>query len=163
MPRTCTVCVHPEIEAINAALVANEPLRMIASRYGTVGRMALQRHKDEHLPALLVKSEQAREIAHADHLLAEANRLYAVATTVMDAAQQSKDYELVLKAVGTGGRVLSLLGELLGEINRSPHVNILIAPQWIEVRGQLMRALADYPEARASVAAVLMEVDGAHA
>ena len=56
-------------------------------------------------------------------------------------------------------RVLALLGELLGELNRSPQVNILVAPQWIEVRALLMAALADYPEARASVAAVLLQVD----
>ena len=38
-------------------------------------------------------------------------------------------------------------------------MNILIAPEWIHLRGLLMHALSDYPEARSSVAAVLLEVE----
>ncbi len=113
MPRTCTICQHDARAAIDQALIAGEPVRTIASRYVTLGRMALQRHKDEHLPATLAKAHEAHEIAHADHLLTEANRLYATVTSVMAAAQKEKDHELVLKAVSTGGRLLALLGELL--------------------------------------------------
>ena len=154
MPRTCTVCQHPEREAINRALVEGASLRDIAGQYN-VAKSAVDRHKAEHLPAVMAKSEQARAIVHADHLLEEANRLYAVATTVMDAAQRSKDYELVLKAVGTGGRVLSLLGELLGELNRQPQLNLYLSAEWVEVRALLMTALSDFPEARAAAALAL--------
>ena len=159
MPR-CTACAHPDRQAIDQALVAGASYRDVAGQF-LLSKSAVERHKTEHLPAVMVKSEEARAIAHADHLLEEANRLYAVATTVMEAAQRSKAYELVLEAVGTSGRVLSLLGELHGELNRNPVINIHLSAEWIEVRTLLMGALADYPEARASVAAVLMEVDGA--
>ena len=158
MPRTCTICTHPEREAIDQALVTDTPNRRIAAQF-SISEQAVRRHKDEHLPALMVKSEHAREIAHADDLLHEANRLYAVATTVMEAGQKSNNHELVLKAVGTAGRVLGLLGELLGELNRNPVVNLHISAEWIEVRAVLMDALGDFPEARAAVAQALLQVN----
>ncbi len=54
---------------------------------------------------------------------------------------------------------VELLAEMEGELQRNPVVNILVAPEWIAVRSRLMHALSDYPEARSSVAAVLLEVD----
>ena len=69
MPRPCSICVHPEREAINKALVVNEPLRDIAGRYGT-SKSSLERHKDEHLPVKLAKAHAAKETRLADDLLA---------------------------------------------------------------------------------------------
>lgn len=154
MPLVCTCCTHPNREMIDRALVAGTSLRDIAGQFG-VSKSAVERHKADHLPAMLVKSEEARQVAHADDLLREANRLYAVATTVMEQGQKSKDYGVVLKAVGAAGRVLTLLGELLGEINRQPQVNITLSAEWIEVRALIIEALADFPEARAQVALAL--------
>ena len=54
-------------------------------------------------------------------------------------------------AIDTAGRVLSLLGELLGELNRQPQVNVLVSPEWLTVRGVLLEALSAYPEARVAV------------
>jgi hypothetical protein len=48
---------------------------------------------------------------------------------------------------------------LLGELNRQPQVNILIAPEWLEVRAVLVQALQAYPEARTAVAAALAGVE----
>jgi len=53
MPRTCTVCGHPERTIIDATLVAGrKPLRTIADRW-SVSKTALIRHKVDHLPAHL--------------------------------------------------------------------------------------------------------------
>jgi hypothetical protein len=71
--------------------------------------------------------------------------------------RHSDPRELILKTAGQMQSNLELLGELLGELNRNPTINLLIAPEWIAVRSQLMAALADYPEARASVALALRE------
>ncbi len=158
MPPTCSVCIHADREAIDLALVHGTSLRDIAGQF-LVSKSAVERHKADHLPAVMVKSAEARAVAHADDLLREANRLYSVATTVMDAAQKRNDGELALKAVATGGRVLSLLGELLGELNRQPTVNLHFSAEWIEVRTIVMRALGDFPEARAAAALALREVD----
>ncbi len=157
MPRTCTVCSHPQSATINEALVADMPNRRIAAQF-SVSEQAVRRHKEEHVPPIMVKSAHAREIAHADHLLEEANRLYQVATDIMEETRKNKP-DTALRAIQAGGRLLELLGELLGELNRSPQVNILVAPEWLQVRAVLLQALAPYPEARAATAAALLEVE----
>jgi hypothetical protein len=159
MPRVCTICSHDERETIDGLLIADASLRDIAGQY-TVSKSAVERHKAEHLPAVMVKSEQAREIAHADHLLAEANRLYRVATGIMDRTQVQNP-ATALRAVQAAGNILALLGELLGELNRQPVLNLHISAEWIEVRAVLMQALGDFPEARAAVAQALLQVEHA--
>jgi transposase-like protein len=48
MPRACSICTHPDREAIDAALTGGDALRNIAPRFGT-STTALHRHKHEHL------------------------------------------------------------------------------------------------------------------
>ena len=91
-------------------------------------------------------------------MLAEANFLYQATKDIWEQNRHKKP-DTALRAIQAGGRLLELLGELLGELNRAPQTNILIAPEWLQVRALLMHALADYPEARASVARALLEVD----
>jgi AraC-like DNA-binding protein len=154
---TCTVCAHPARGDIESQLVNRDSLRDIARQHN-LSKDALARHKADHLPAVMVKSAQAREIAHADHLLEEANRLYQVATDIMEETRKNKP-DTALRAIQAGGRLLELLGELLGELNRSPQVNILVAPEWLAVRSVLLQALAPYPEARAATAAALLQME----
>jgi hypothetical protein len=47
MPRPCSLCQHPEREAIDQALAAKEPYRDIAARFGT-SPAALHRHQQRH-------------------------------------------------------------------------------------------------------------------
>ena len=160
MPRTCTVCSHPEREAINEALAAQHSLRGIARKYfGSVkAEDALARHKADHVPAVLVKAAQAREIAHADHLLEEANRLYQVATAIMEQHQADKP-DTALRTIQTAGRLLVLPGELLGELNRTPQVHLYLSAEWLQVRAVVLQALAPFPEARAATAQALLQME----
>jgi len=57
MTRTCTVCAHPERTAIDAALLAQQPLRDLARQYH-VSKDALARHR-EHLADELRRHHQA--------------------------------------------------------------------------------------------------------
>ena len=47
MPRPCSICLHPERQAMDQALAAKEPYRNIAERYGT-SPPALHRHQQRH-------------------------------------------------------------------------------------------------------------------
>src|SRR5215210_127365 len=98
MPRACTICQHPEREAINKALVANEPFRHIAARFGT-STSALQRHKDEHLPAVMVKSEQAKETVLADDLLGMVKHLRDKAIAILETAENAGDLRTALLGI----------------------------------------------------------------
>ena len=74
MPRTCTICRHPQKAEIDEALLAGTPFRNIAKRYGT-SSAALVRHKSKDLPAALVKAKQVSEEVSAESLY---DRLHAI-------------------------------------------------------------------------------------
>lgn len=159
MPRVCTVCSHPERRAIDKALVAGEPVAAVASRYLTLHKMALYRHKDEHLPLRLVKAQDAAEAAEADDLLAQVRALQARALGILDTAEAAGQLLAALGAIREARGCLELLGKLMGELDERPQVNILVAPEWLAVRAALLAALQPYPEARVAVAARLQALE----
>jgi hypothetical protein len=160
MPRVCTICTHPEKEAINQALVNGEPFRHIATRYGT-STGALQRHKADDLPSVMVKSEQAKEVAHADTLLDQVKDLRSTAISILGKAEKAGDLKTALMGVREARACIELLAEMEGEINRRPVFNLYLSAEWIEVRAVLLHALGDFPEARAAAALALRGGTGA--
>ena len=78
MPRRCTICIHDSRSEIDQALVKRQPFRAIARQFD-VSKSALVRHHDDHLPASLVKAQEATEAAQADALLAQVVGLRALA------------------------------------------------------------------------------------
>ncbi len=174
MPRVCTICTHPEHDAIDAALVGEVANRRIAAQYA-VSEQAVRRHREDHLPSVMVKSEQAKEVTRADDLIghlkeitARTERLYQIADGIIGKAAKTEDWRTALMAVREASNAnkearanLELLGELLGELNRNPTVNILVAPEFVRIQTVLLHALAPYPEARVAVAQALVEVEHA--
>ncbi len=158
MPRTCTICAHPDRPAIDAALVAGEAYRHIAARFGT-STGALQRHKDEHLPAALVLASEAGQVAHADDLLAQVRDLQRRTLGILDGAEKAGDRRTALAAIREARGNLELLGRLAGELNDRPTINVVLSPEWLRVRAVVIGALSPFPEARAVVAGELMALE----
>lgn len=52
---------------------------------------------------------------------------------------------------------LRLLGEIVGKLQTAGTTNFLITPEWGELRGRMLTALAQYPAARLALADVLSE------
>ncbi len=159
MPRQCTVCASPHREEIDTALIAGEPVRAVASRYGTLGRMAVQRHKDEHLPATLAKAHEAGEVAHADDLLQQVRQLRGKAISILLAAEKAGDLRTALMGVREARACVELLAEMEGELNRNPVVNVILSPEWLRARAMLLDALQPFPEARIAIATRLMAIE----
>lgn len=84
MPRKCSVCSHPERDKLDQALMVGETLRDIARRW-SVSKDALARHKADHLPAVLVKAQEAQEAARADDLLSQVKAIMARVQKLFDA------------------------------------------------------------------------------
>ena len=72
MSGRCTICRHPQHEAITVSAIRNG-LRPTARTF-QVSLPALYRHKG-HLPRTLVKAGQAQEVTSANSLLAEVTDL----------------------------------------------------------------------------------------
>jgi len=157
MPRRCTVCAHDDLEAINGALVSGEPYRSVANRYESLSQAAVQRHEENHLPATLTKAKEANEVAHADALLDQVRNLQARTLAILEAAEGSNQHRTALSAIREARSNLELLAKLLGELDERPTVNVLVSPEWLELRAVLVGALEPYSEARG---AVLRAIEG---
>jgi hypothetical protein len=157
MPRTCTVCEHPEREAIDRALVGETSNLSVSSLFG-VSESAVRRHKANHLPAKLVMAEKAAEVAQADDLLQQVRDLQARTLAILEAAEHTNQHRTALAAIREARSNLELLAKLLGELDERPQVNILISAEWLELRAVIVGALEPYSEARG---AVLRALDGA--
>ena len=114
MPRTCTICTHPERQAIEHALLRQEPFRHIAARTGT-STAALQRHKRDHIPLSLRKAQDAEEIAQADTLLDQIQELRIRAMGILEQAERAGDLRTALAAIGQAKGVLELQARVTGE------------------------------------------------
>jgi len=154
MTRVCTVCRHPQLAAINKALVAGTALRNIAEHYA-LSATALHRHKEDHLPKLLTKAVEAEEVRQALDVLQQLRHINAAALTVLRDAKAAGEGELVLKAIDRVLKQVELQAKLLGDLDDRPVVNVLVTPEWQQVRAQILAALAPYPEARFAVAGAL--------
>ena len=178
MPRRCTVCLHPKRTKVDKALVANRTYRSIADEYG-LSEAALKRHKKTHLPARLAKAHQAAEkteatrlVNHRRELEAEDNRealdiiqqlraVNAACLEVLKRARADGQDSTLLRAVDRIHRQIEIQARLLGQIQDGQTVNVLVMPEWHELRQLIIDALRPYPEARADVVRVLKLSRGA--
>ncbi len=150
MPRTCTVCSHKEREGIDKALLADEPYRHIASRFGT-STGALQRHRAEHLPATMVKAQEQADVRHAIDVVTQLKAINGATLAILKEARDDKNGDLALKAVDRIQRQLELQSKLLGELNDGTTINITVTTEWLELRALIVQAVSPYPEAREAV------------
>lgn len=158
MPPKCSVCTHPNRAEIDRALVAGEAFRKIAERSGT-SSTALHRHKSEHLPKRLAKAAEAAEVADADDLLVQIKALRNRAISILQKAEQAGDYRTALMGIREARGCVETLLEVEGELDRRGTVNVIVSPQWVEIRATLIHALAAYPEARQAAAQALGAIE----
>src|SRR3954451_12797559 len=158
MPRVCTICTHPDRPAIDMMLVNGRSLRDIAGRF-SISKSALERHRAEHLPATMVKAQEAEDVAHAIDVVKQLKAINTACLAVLGDARKAGDGELVLKAVDRVQRQIELQAKLLGNLDDRPQISLVTAPEWLVVRATLLQVLQGYPEARAAVAASLLALE----
>jgi len=159
--------------------ISGETFRGISREYGYL-EDALSRHKANHLILDLSEVNQAKNEARSvtlekvkteelaqtkanvagsmaarlDNAANHLDRLQEVrreAANLLDRAEKADD----LKAAGVFLRELReqirLWAELEGRLATQPTVNILINPQWVELRTAILLAVDNYPEAKAAI------------
>jgi hypothetical protein len=167
----CTVCAHREHAGIDLALARGVSAYALAKRYD-LGHDALYRHARNHLPPQLrakliagpsiegVDLDRLRETESQSllmNLVSLRHRLFAN----LDVAEGAGDGNMISRVAGQLHRNLELTGKLLGDlgVGNSITQNILVLPAYVEMRVELVRALAPFPEARQAVAAVLHQIE----
>jgi len=146
VPRSCTICEHPERKAIDRALVGETSNLSVSSLFD-VSESAVRRHKANHLPAKLVMAEKAHEVAEADDLIDQVRNLQQRALAILDRAEEAGELRTALAAISQARGNLELLGKLAGELAQGGQVNIHLNAEWIEIRGLIFDALQPHPQA----------------
>ncbi len=98
MPRVCTVCTHPEKREIDEALLAGQPFRKVAQRFGT-STSALFRHKSNDIPLAMVKAQEVQEISYGGDLLAQVRDLNDRTLRILAQAEAAGDPRIALAAI----------------------------------------------------------------
>ena len=164
MGRTCTVCSHKDVAEIDRLLLCSDSYRDIARQFG-LSKDALARHKESHIPELLLKSQDAKDSLQADNTFSEYQaakaRIEALQTRTYDLLSSAESAEnhkacigYIREARGQESELREqrkLLAELEGRIAAQPTVNILVLPEWLTLREQIVIALRPYPEALEAV------------
>lgn len=159
MPRTCTVCAHPNRAEIDRALMAGGAFRNIAERYGT-SATALTRHKKEHVPGHVAKAKEAAQVADADDLLQQLKALRNKAISILQQAEKAGDYRTALMGIREARGCIETLMEVEGELDRRGVTNIIVNPEWVQLRSAMIVALKPYPEAAQAIAGTLAVIEG---
>lgn len=158
MGQNCTVCAHPARDEIDRELLRHGRFTDLARQYN-LGRMALTRHYDAHLPRDLVKSQQAADAGRADDLLGELRTLYGQARGLLDKAAAAGDLRTALRGIAEARQTIELIARIEGQLRDQVAVNVIVSPQWIMIRTALMGALEPHLEARLAVAQALEALD----
>ena len=161
MPRTCTICTHPERSAIEAAIAQNSSYRVI-SRQFSIGHDSVQRHATAHIEMAIKESQAAKEEAAALDVVKQLKAINNTTLAILKEARTDKKPMTALAAIDRIHKQLELQAKLLGDLDERPQVNVLLSPEWLTVRGAITSALAPYSEAREAVALALGTIGGAH-
>lgn len=157
MPRVCSICKHPDLRAIDEALVTGRgSFRGIARQY-RVSPDAVERHRRQHLAAHLVQAQQAQEVTSASSLLEQMMDLQRRTLEILAAPENQR---VAVAAIAQARGNVQLLAELTGRLATQPTVNILVSAEWVTVRTAVLEALEPFPEARTSVATRLLALEG---
>jgi hypothetical protein len=155
MARKCSVCMSQDVNEINSALVGSVSFREISRQFG-INKSALSRHKKSHIPVTLCKAEEAKELTKANNLIDEIERLRIKAERIGRKAEEKGDYRTALAGIRELTRIVELLAKMRGEL-QGESVNIVLNPQWIEIRTTILSALEDFPEAKMKLVEVLKD------
>ena len=160
MPRTCTICSHPERAAIDAAFAGGASYRSIAKRFDC-SEPAVYRHTAEHIAQEIKQSQAAQGEKRGLDVVKQLKAVNGVTLAILQEARAEKRNGMALFAVDRVLKQLELQAKLLGDLNDAPQVNVYITPEWREIRATIVHALVPFPDARVAVAGALSQLEHA--
>jgi len=156
MVRHCAFCGHPDRQEFEQKLLTGQMTQSQVAKI--IGRAPIQvfRHMTKHVPKAIAEATKAEpERVSAFNVMTQLRDLNETTRCILAEARQDNDNRLALKAIERAEKQLELQAKLLGQIDKSPQVNILLSPEWQHVRGIITTTLADFPQARIAIAAAL--------
>ena len=129
MPK-CTICHHPDRQAIDCALLAdNDTYAALSQHYG-LSISALWRHK-KHLQEKIRQTEKRLENSLRQETLFRYNDFLESTRQIVRTASADGDTRQVLRAVREGTRILNFITKLEVKFDPDTVYRILASPQWV--------------------------------
>jgi hypothetical protein len=159
MPRTCTVCSHPDRGEIEEMLATRTgTYRGIARTYG-VSDDAISRHvKSKHISELITLAADAERAAQGDNLLDRLEALQSRVEAFLGRVEHTDKHAATLGAFREVRSTLEVIGEVTKELDRTPTLNLTLSPEWMELRAVIVQSLDAHPDAQQSVLAAIEAV-----
>ena len=157
----CTICTHPDRDAIDLAIVSGVSQRATARQW-CVSRDAVQRHALRHVSPALAAMQAEREREGATSLLNRVENLIGRTEKLLEAAEQDGKVSAALAAVRELRGLLELLGKASGELDTRPVTNVInlqTSPEWQQMRAVIFATLMQFPEAREVVTTKLRQLE----
>ena len=162
MGRKSKIEAHPQSEEIIRRLASGEDYSKIVEDYPDIRYQDLDYYAQNKLPAILSKSNDlkalADEIEQADvhkgdtylQLVIGLQKKALDALEQQNAKEDPKSWAMVSREARG---YVELMGKALDRIREAPQqqINILVMPEWVELRTLIITALEPYPEAREAV------------
>ena len=162
MGRKSKIEAHPQSEEIITRLIRGEKNPKIVRDFPEIKDDDLDYYRENKLPEKLSKSKDlkvlADEIESADihkgdtylQLIIGLQKKALDALELQDASSDPKSWAMISREARG---YVELLGKALDRIRDAPkvEVNILVNPEWIELRTLIITALDDFPDAKAAV------------
>jgi hypothetical protein len=79
--------------------------------------------------------------------LTEIRALKTRALDILERAQEAGDLKTALLGIREARSCLELCMKAEGQLNDAPQINILVNPQWIELKALIITTLKPYPDA----------------
>ena len=160
MAQQCSICMHKNVQEIDQDLIKNIPLRKIAERC-SVSITALHRHKTKgHIPASIVKSEEAVQVAKGEDLLKWTRGILGKAVSYMNQAEAAGDLRTACSAIREARGCVELLGKVTGELDSRSQLNVQVnvpsmrdSPEW----PVFIRIIEKHPSIKAELNKALLE------
>jgi hypothetical protein len=180
MGQRCRTCDHPERSAIDIEIARGIDCRSISRRF-TLPYSSLLRHRNNgHVPASIREafprhradlSAEALAQLRADESAGVLLHLAQQRSTLLrlqDEVERKHWRPLMLqvtreihKNIELTGRTLGMFAEHERAVTQVQNLAILMSPEYVALRGDLIKALSPHPKARAAVAEVLRRIEGA--
>ena len=133
---SCTVCQHPQRQAIDQALMAkSDTLEALSQTYG-LSTSALHRHK-AHLHAKINRARHQVQDNLFHGCLFWLSQALEMSMQTAQAARQEGNHKIVLQALAQGTRLLKIILKQDFHLDDKMVYQILTSPQWTAQTGFL--------------------------
>jgi hypothetical protein len=167
------ICDSEHRARVELALSKRVSYEKLSRKFG-LSKDAIGRHRRNHMPPQLMAALQAygrpttidlNELKSSEsegllqHVASQRARLWSA----IEVVEEIEDWNASARFHGQLTANLNLTAKILGEIetgNRTTINQLIVSPEYLLLRQNLVRALAPYPEARRSVSEVLRGLEG---